>query len=627
MISAWQNLHNLVFYLFPMKKRILFLILLFLAWLPVFIIQKPWFLFYNRSMTETLCAADYFQVIWHGLKLDLTVAGYLTALPLLFVLISVWYNGDWLRKTLKGYFLIMAIIIAAIFVVDVALYAFWGFRMDATVLFYLKSPGDALASVPAGLFPVQSVAFLIYAYLAYKYLAKLVLPMADFKSAGNRWLTSLAILVLGGLMFIPIRGGVTTSTANVGMVYYSDNTFLNHSAINPCFSLLTSISKQQNFAEQFNFFPEEKREKIFADRYGAQNELTPDTCHLLNVTRPNILIIILESFSANTIATTGGEAHVTPNLNELSKEGILFDHLYANSFRTDRGLVSILNGYLAQPTTSIMKYPAKSQTLPSIAHSLNRQGYTCDMLYGGDINFTNMQSYFYNSGYAAITSDKDFPISERLNKWGANDNVTFNHLYQVIKDRVSETDSWMTTFLTLSSHEPFEVPYHHFEHPYLNSVAFTDSCLGAFVRKVKETPVWDNLLIILTADHGFRYPDKVKDYEPLRYHIPMLWLGGAIREPRVISTLCNQTDLAATLLSQLDLPHEEFRFSKNILTHEPFAFYTFGNGFAYIDSTGYSVYDNESNRVIQESDAQQREQRLEKGRAILQTLYDDLGRR
>ena len=103
----------------------------------------------------------------------------------------------------------------------------------------------------------------------------------------------------------------------------------------------------------------------------------------------------------------------------------------------------------------------------------------------------------------------------------------------------------------------------------------------------------------------------------------MLWLGGAIKEPRVISTLCNQTDLAATLLNQLDIPNEEFRFSKNILTH----FYTFGNGFAYIDSTGYSVYDNESNRVIQESDAQQREQRLEKGKAILQTLYDDLGRR
>ena len=308
MISAWQNLHNLVFYLFPMKKRILFLILLFLAWLPVFIIQKPWFLFYNRSMTESLTATDYLQVIWHGLKLDLTVAGYLTVLPLLLVLVSVWYNGSWLRKVLKGYFITVALIIAAIFVADVALYAFWGFRMDATVLFYLKSPGDALASVPAGLFIVQTISFLVYVYLIYKYLTKLILPLADFTPARNRWLASLSVLVLGGLMFIPIRGGVTPSTANVGMVYYSNNTFLNHSAINPCFSLLASVSKQQDFAEQFNFFPEEKREKIFNDRYGQQKEITPDTCRLLTTNRPDILIVILESFSANTIAVTGEDA-------------------------------------------------------------------------------------------------------------------------------------------------------------------------------------------------------------------------------------------------------------------------------------------------------------------------------
>lgn len=609
-----------------MKKRILFLACLFLAWLPVFIIQKPWFIFDNRGMTETLAASDYFQVVWHGLKLDLTVAGYLTALPLLAVLISVWHDGGWLRKALKGYFMLMAVVIAAIFAVDDALYAFWGFRMDATVLFYLKSPKEALASVSTRLILTQCAVSLLYAGLTYKYLERLVLPMADFRPAGNRWLASLAVLLAGGLMFIPIRGGVTTSTANVGMVYYSDNTFLNHSAINPCFSLLSSLFKQQDFAGQFDFFPEEKRESLFAGRYGPQ-KTAPDTCRLLNAARPNILVIILESFSANVVAATGGEADVTPNLNGLAKEGILFDNLYANSFRTDRGLVSILNGYLAQPTTSIMKYPAKSQTLPSIARSLKGQGYACDVLYGGDINFTNMRSYFYNSGYAAITSDKDFPISERLNKWGANDNVTFNRLYQDVKGRAPGKGPWMTTFLTLSSHEPFEVPYRRFGHPYLNSVAFTDSCLGAFVRKLKAEPVWDNLLVILTADHGFRYPDKVKDYEPSRYRIPMLWIGGAVKGPRVISALCNQTDLAATLLDQLDIPHAEFRFSKNILTHEPFAFYTFGNGFAYIDSTGYSVYDNESSLVIRESDALQREQRLDKGKAILQTLYDDLGRR
>ena len=429
-------------------------------------------------------------------------------------------------------------------------------------------------------------------------------------------------------MFIPIRGGVTTSTANVGMVYFSDNQFLNHSAINPCFSLLSSISKQQDFAEQFNFYPEEERAQIMQE-IRPEQMIPTDVARreLLTTTRPNILLIILESFSANTISVTGGEKEVTPNLNRLSEEGVLFTNMYANSFRTDRGLVSILNGYLAQPTTSIMKYPAKSQTLPSLAHSLGKEGYTSDMLYGGDINFTNMQSYFFGSGYSRIVSDKDFPITERLSKWGANDDVTFDYLLQDMKNRDTGGARWMTTFLTLSSHEPFEVPYHRLEHLYLNSVAFTDSCLGNFIDQLKVLPIWKDLLVIMVADHGFRYPDTLKDYEPSRYHIPMLWIGGAIKNPARIEAYCNQTDLVSTLLGQLEIPHDEFVFSRDILSSNPpkYAFYTYNNGFGLVDSTDYVAYDNESNRVLMKSESS--ENLLRKGKALLQTLYDDLGGR
>ena len=419
-----------------MKKRILFLTFFFIAWLPVFIIQKPWFIFYNNQLAGTCSPIDFLQVIAHGLLLDCTVAGYLTALPLFLTLASVWIPGEWLRKTLKVYFLIASLLISIIFVTDVALYPYWGFRLDGTVLFYLRSPKDAMASVPAGLFIQQGIAFLIYFLIVYYYLTKCVLPYVPVSKVNRRIWASVSIILLGGLMFIPIRGGVTTSTANVGMVYFSDNQFLNHSAINPCFSLLSSISKQQDFAEQFNFYPEEERAQIMQEIRSEQMSPTDVARReLLTTTRPNILLIILESFSANTISVTGGEKEVTPNLNRLSEEGVLFTNMYANSFRTDRGLVSILNGYLAQPTTSIMKYPAKSQTLPSLAHSLGKEGYTSDMLYGGDINFTNMQSYFFGSGYSRIVSDKDFPITERLSKWGANDDVTFDYLLQDMKNR------------------------------------------------------------------------------------------------------------------------------------------------------------------------------------------------
>lgn len=613
-----------------MKKRLLFILTVFFCWLPILAIQKPVFILYHHALANGCSLTDYLKVITHGLLLDCTVSGYLTAIPLLCILISIWLPGAFYQKFLKGYFGVAALLIAAIFAVDVALYGYWGFRLDATLFFYLQSPADAMASVPVGTFFLQFLLFLIYAYGIFWVFKRFIIPLFPATPVRSRLGGIMIVLLLGGILFIPIRGGVTTSTANVGMVYFSKNQFLNHSAINPAFSLLASLSKQQDFAAQFNFFPEEERQ----ERYTAltqTNDTLPGNAEkrsLLTTDRPNILIILMESFTANAIESVGGESGITPNLNKLSQEGITFTNMYANSFRTDRGIVSVLNGYLAQPTTSIMKYPAKSQTLPSIAKSLGEQGYTADMLYGGDINFTNMQSYFFSSGYSQITADRDFPLSSRLSKWGANDNITFTHLYESIRERDEKTP-WLSTFLTLSSHEPFEVPYHHLEDPYLNSMAFTDSCIGSFIGQLKELPVWKNTLVVLVSDHGYRYPASLTDYEPRRFHIPMIWLGGAIKEPAIIDTYANQTDLAATLLSQLNLPHDSFTFSRDILApgYPEYAFYTFPNGFGFIDSTGISVYDNESNKPLIESPAENSNERLNKGKVLLQTLYDDLGNR
>lgn len=609
-----------------MKKRVLFLFACFITFILVFALQKPVFMLYNHASGGGLSISDYLQVMVHGLQLDATVAGYLTVIPLLLTLLSVWIPGRYITFILKGYFFIVACIISLIFVVDIALYPYWGFRLDATPLFYLQSPSDALASAPASTLILQTLVFVVYTYGIFWALKRFVLPLMPEQYVKKMFSNSVQLVLLGGILFIPIRGGVTTSTANVGMVYFSKNQFLNHSAINPCFSFLASLSKQQDFAAQYNYFSESQRSKIFKKLTNQpQGDSIPE---LLTTKNPNIILILMESFSANAIEVLGGEAGVTPNINRLSKEGILFSNMYANSFRTDRGIVAVLNGYLAQPTTSIMKYPAKSQTLPSIAKSLQKKGYTSDMLYGGDINFTNMQSYFFSSGYSKVTADRDFPLKSRLSKWGANDDITFAHLYQSMTDN-SRKEPFFSTFLTLSSHEPFEVPYNRLKDPYLNSVAFTDSCLGDFIDKLKKLPLWNNTLIVLVSDHGFRYPASVKEHDPKRYHIPMLWLGGAIKEPRVIANYGNQADLAATLLYQLDLPHKEFTFSNNMVDslQPAYAFYSYNNGFGFIDTTGVSVYDCESEKPLIIKPEAGNEIRLNNGKALLQTLYDDLGSR
>lgn len=608
-----------------MKKRIAYISLYFFTVLLIFILQKPLFMLYNGSIEKGFGFADYMQVMVHGASLDAATAGYLTAFPFLLVLISIWFRKFPLKKILYGYYILAAALISIIFVVDMALYTFWGFKLDASVFLYIDSPKEALASVSVGFILLRVLAILLLIALNSWVLLKItpsVLTATRKRIAGTA-----GMLLLGGVLFIIIRGGVTESTSNIGQVYFSNEPFLNHSAVNPDFSLLSSMGKSQDFASEFNFFDEEKRAALFDGLYPTTDG--DSIIQVLNTKRPNILIILMEGFGGAFVEPLGGLPDVTPHFNRLSKEGIFFTNCYANSFRTDRGTVCTFSGYLGLPTASVMKIPAKSRTLPAIAEGLSKAGYKTDFLYGGDINFTNMKSYLLSTGYQRLIANTDFSLAEQTsNAWGVNDDITFEYLYNQLRNRKKE-GPWHTAFLTLSSHEPFEVPYHRLEDKIPNAFAYTDECLGKFIDRLKQTPAWKDLLVICLPDHGFYYPREGSNAMPRFYHIPLLWLGGAVKQPMQVDKIMNQTDLAATLLGQLGLEHTAFTFSRNVLGSDykyPFAFYSFNNGFSFRDSTGVTVFDNNSGSILfNEPEAD--ESRLDKGKAILQTVYDDLGNR
>ena len=608
-----------------MKKRIAYISLYFFTVLLIFILQKPLFMLYNGSIEKGFGFADYMQVMVHGASLDAATAGYLTAFPFLLVLISIWFRKFPLKKILYGYYILAAALISIFFVVDMALYTFWGFKLDASVFLYIDSPKEALASVSVGFILLRVLAILLLIALNSWVLLKItpsVLTATRKRIAGTA-----GMLLLGGVLFIIIRGGVTESTSNIGQVYFSNEPFLNHSAVNPDFSLLSSMGKSQDFASEFNFFDEEKRAALFDGLYPTTDG--DSIIQVLNTKRPNILIILMEGFGGAFVEPLGGLPDVTPHFNRLSKEGIFFTNCYANSFRTDRGTVCTFSGYLGLPTASVMKIPAKSRTLPAIAEGLSKAGYKTDFLYGGDINFTNMKSYLLSTGYQRLIANTDFSLAEQTsNAWGVNDDITFEYLYNQLRNR-KEEGPWHTAFLTLSSHEPFEVPYHRLEDKIPNAFAYTDECLGKFIDRLKQTPAWKDLLVICLPDHGFYYPREGSNAMPRFYHIPLLWLGGAVKQPMQVDKIMNQTDLAATLLGQLGLEHTAFTFSRNVLGSDykyPFAFYSFNNGFSFRDSTGVTVFDNNSGSILfNEPEAD--ESRLDKGKAILQTVYDDLGNR
>lgn len=611
-----------------MKKRIIQFLTTYFLFVLLFVLQKPIFMAYYHDLYSNVSFADYLKVMWHGLPLDLSLAGYLTVIPGLVLIASAWTASPVLRCIRQVYFGVVAFIMACIFIIDLGLYDFWGFRLDATPIFYFfSSPKDALASVSFWFILSGILAILIYAALLYGIFYRvLVRERKPLKIPYLRLNVSLTLLLLTTALFIPIRGGFTVSTMNLSKVYFSQDQRMNHAAINPAFSFMYSATHQTNFDKQYRFMDPKVADELFAEMTDKPVAATDSIPQLLNTRRPNVIFIILESFSTHLMETFGGHPNVAVNMDKFAKEGVLFSNFYANSFRTDRGLASIISAYPGQPSTSIMKYPEKTDKLPSIPRSLRNAGYDLAYYYGGDADFTNMRSYLVSSGIEKIVCDKDFPLSERTSKWGAHDHVLFQRLIKDIKEE-KQQEPFLKVVQTSSSHEPFDVPFHRLDDKGLNAFAYADSCVGDFVKQYRELPLWKNTVFVLVPDHQGVYPHPIEN--PLDGQtIPLILIGGAIKEPRVIDTYASQIDIAATLLSQLGLPHDEFTFSKDIMNAASphFGYFTRPNFFGMVTPENQLVYNLEAN-TVQLDEGTEKGANLEKGKAFLQKLYDDLAKR
>ncbi len=595
-----------------MLRYILKFLAIYLTFVLAGAIQKPVFLIFHGG--EGLSAADWFEVIYHGLSMDCTVAGYLTAVPGLLMVAGIWLpHRAWLQQIMRGYNAVAAVLMSLAAVANIGLYGHWGFPLDVTPVFYFtSSPSAAAASATMGEIIGAIVGFLIYTDLIF-----MSLSLIDKHITVDVWrqrpVATVVGLLLVGLLFIPIRGGFTVSTMNPGRAYYSQNNRLNHAAVNPFFSFLYSATHQADFGSQFRYLDPEVADETFKAMTANPTILT-DT---LFEGRPDIYLIIAESFSSHLLPSQGGEA-IAVRLDSLARNGVLFDNFYASSFRTDRALPAILGAIPGQPNTSLMKYISKTEGLPSLPRSLKDAGYALSYYYGGDINFTNMKSYLVNCGFEDIVCDRDFPVKERTGKWGAHDHLLFD---KVLADTKSSKDPapQLRVIQTSSSHEPFEVPYtSRHQAPAANAFAYTDSCIGAFADSVSRLP--RKSLIVIVPDHYGCYPVNLEG-EPARHHVPLIFAGNALQHKGIrIHRHGSQTDLAATILGQLGSDATAFKFSRDMLADlpAPFAFYSSPNAIAMSDSTATATVDISTGSVDGDCTA------AVKAKAYIQTLYNYL---
>ena len=609
-----------------MKERVKFLIRTYLWTVIVFIVAKLAFMFFCHEGNE-LSSIDIWQVISHGITLDLSTALYIVSLPFLLIMATLWISGRWVIHTLRVYFLVISFAFALAFVADSSLYPFWGFKLDASCLQYLETPTEAMASVTTGYiiwrFIVLLIATIIILIGYLDAVRKLRTACEKIVSRKSAIYGTIVGILMIPLIVIGIRGGLDESTTNVGQVYFSQNQFLNHSAVNPVFNFFASFEKTATNDVTYHFMDDSESQRIVSELYNTQS-IDCDT--LLTTQTPNIILILLESCGGQ-FTEISGRTDVTPNLNRLAHEGIYFSNCYANSWRTDRGTVCTWSGYPSFPTMSVMKMPVKSNTVPNIARTLQQErGYETHYIYGGDINFTNMRSYLVAGGFQNLTWKKDYTVEEQNTaKWGVRDDITFETLRKLT---TTMRQPFLIGYSTLSSHVPWDVPIQHFDDEVLNAFYYLDQCVGNFIEGLRKTNLWDHTLVVMLPDHGIVY-NGLNESNPLLNHIPMIWVGGAVKEARQIDLVCNQTDLAATLLGQLGLNHDDYTFSRDVLSAtylHPFAIHTYDDGYTIIDSTSFVNYDFISDREVTSYGAN-KDLLMQRAKAILQAATKDLKER
>lgn len=615
-------------------KRTLYILSLTTLLLVATIIGKVEFLAYNRDITF-FTMSEMMQVLWHGLPLDISTVA-MAVLPVWFItLLTVKWPSMPLRWIVGPYIGIVTFLMGCVTGATIIMYENWKFLLDASIFSYMSSPGNATASASVyyivtriGLILLSSI---LLSFLSVAITPKSIVPRKSRYGGGGRRQQHApqrhTAYLLTGLLLFFMLWGINGRRADERSAFHSEKIMLNHAAINPVGHMVRSLwTYSKDFNEQFRLMPEEECGSIFAQIFPTDTEDITDT--LLRTRRPDILTIQLESMGAPFIESLGGAKGVAPELCQWMTRGVNFTNAWATSFRTDRGTVSALSGYVSYPTTSLMMTDSCLPLLPSLAKTLKGYGYTADYMYSGNSNHMNKRKYMEAVGFR-MWDIEDINVSkEERDVWGANDSIAMNRMLGLIQRTKQENGAEKPFFWacqTISSHEPWEVPYHRLDNKVHNAFAYTDHCVGQFLDSLSRTSVWDNLLVVVYADHGHTYGLTFDN--PEFFHMPLFFIGGAVSKVRTYDTIIAQNDMVATILSQMGIPHnEEFPWSRNVFSRNytyPFAYCNYPAGALFVDGSGKTMMDVQSGYIMADEPKPSGE-RLKHLQVMLQKTYDTI---
>jgi phosphoglycerol transferase MdoB-like AlkP superfamily enzyme len=365
--------------------------------------------------------------------------------------------------------------------------------------------------------------------------------------------------------------------ANVDQMEFSKNTYANELSGNGVFSFSAAARRNElDYDKFYKTMPQIQAlsvlKSIGVDRkttsviVAAENDdgskhtqylksakqLAPDLGSFKRQPK-NVVLISVESLSADYLGTYGNEQNLTPYLNQLAGESLVFDKVFATGTRTVRGLDALSIAIPPIPGQAIVHRP-DTDHLATIGELLEVKGYSTFFIYGGYGVFDSMNKYFKGNDYKVIDrTDFDKATIQSENVWGVDDESLFNHSLRILDQNVKSQKPFFAHIMTTSNHRPYTYPENKIDLPQgsrRGAVKYTDYAIGQFMEKAKTKPWFKDTLFVIVADHCASVAGKTK-LPIAKYHIPLFFYAPDLLPAGHYQRMVSQIDIVPTLLDVL----------------------------------------------------------------------------
>ena len=569
-----------------------FFLKLYFFWLFLFFINRLiFFIFYFNSF-KNIKLFEVLQIIPNSIPLDLSFISYVATVIFLLILLGFLLSSlkiePFINKTVNFFLVGMILFTNFVSAGEICLYKEWETKLNYTALSHLKQPSEVFLTASNIDYLIFSfyilVSIIVIRFYFYNIKIHFKFQKNTFKSIFKKIVFAPLIL---GVFFYFIRGGLQSIPINISDAYFSKNIIVNDLTVNSNWNIIQSYFKS---SRSINGNPYKKYSKkdydLFVENYVNDSTSKVLPIKILKDEQPNIVFILLESWSADIIESLGGLKSITPNFNKLEEQGLLFANFYSNGWKSEQAVSSIFSSFPVFPYISIIKETDKARKLPSINKSL--KNYNSSFIFGGQLSYGNIKGFLLNQKFDLVLDIDDFDYPR--GRLGIHDEFMFDEFHLHLNKM---KEPFFSSLFTLSSHSPYDFPFKHKfsfnsrHDPYINSIAYTDSCLGIFFNKIKNEKWYDNTLFIIVSDHSHSTPINRRVAQKERFKIPMLWYGNVLHDKyKGVSNeiLSSHIDITPTLLSQLNYKNDSKYFGNDIFKlNKKYVPYSFVRGYGMIN--------------------------------------------